>query len=115
MKEEVSHFMQGATCRPHCLYQLLAKGQPVEFAGFRSTSRLSPSFCLLLGLLLTLATVAFKLQSRWAGAARGQWDSLIRGYVTIGLGSKTSALSSAGESMPPSQGLAPNPFHHRRQ
>lgn len=96
MKEEVSHFMHGATFRPHCPYQLLAKGQPVEFAGLRSTSSLSPFFCLLLELLLTLATVTFKLQSRWAGAARGQWDSLIRGYMTIGLGSGTSVLSSAG-------------------
>lgn len=114
-KEEVSHFLQGATSRPHCPYQLLAKGQLVESAELWSTSSLRPFFCLLRGLLLTLETVAFKPQPQWAGAARGQWDSLTRGYVTVGLGSGTSALSSAGVSMPPSLGSAPKPFSHRRQ
>ena len=45
-KEEVSHFLQGATSRPHCPYQLLAKGQLVESAELWSTSSLRPFFCL---------------------------------------------------------------------
>ena len=66
-KKEVSHFLQGAAPRPHCPYQLLAKGQPVEFAGFRATAGLSPFSCFLLRLILTLATVAFKPQAHGQG------------------------------------------------